>query len=123
MSRRKLVIASFYLFCAAYFSDVCLNLARLFSSSSYSFSMNVRYPHCLYFLELLQNANFRNAMAHPNNKVNSSISVFTLQLNHTFSLISCEIAPVRSYTTTMLYSFLGLSLFDVCRRLYNFSCI
>ncbi|MBA0674111.1 hypothetical protein Goari_015723 [Gossypium aridum] len=26
------------------------------------------YPHCLYFLELLQNANFRNAMAHPANK-------------------------------------------------------
>ncbi|PNY13926.1 mediator of RNA polymerase II transcription subunit 31-like protein, partial [Trifolium pratense] len=28
-----------------------------------------RYPHCLYFLELLQNANFRKAMAHPTNKV------------------------------------------------------
>ncbi|XP_027364052.1 mediator of RNA polymerase II transcription subunit 31 [Abrus precatorius] len=28
----------------------------------------IMYPHCLYFLELLQNANFRNAMAHPNNK-------------------------------------------------------
>ncbi|KAK8586564.1 hypothetical protein V6N13_010153 [Hibiscus sabdariffa] len=27
-----------------------------------------RYPHCLYFLELLQNVNFRNAMAHPANK-------------------------------------------------------
>ncbi|XP_059072933.1 mediator of RNA polymerase II transcription subunit 31 isoform X2 [Cryptomeria japonica] len=27
------------------------------------------YPHCLFFLELLQNANFRNAMAHPQNKV------------------------------------------------------
>lgn len=27
-----------------------------------------RYPHCLYFLELLQNASFRNAMAHPANK-------------------------------------------------------
>ncbi|KAL8458668.1 hypothetical protein ACS0TY_036249 [Phlomoides rotata] len=27
-----------------------------------------RYPHCLYFLELLQNPNFRNAMAHPANK-------------------------------------------------------
>ncbi|KAJ0110748.1 hypothetical protein Patl1_01371 [Pistacia atlantica] len=27
-----------------------------------------RYPHCLFFLELLQNANFRNAMAHPGNK-------------------------------------------------------
>uniref|UniRef100_A0A6N2KZG2 Mediator of RNA polymerase II transcription subunit 31 n=1 Tax=Salix viminalis TaxID=40686 RepID=A0A6N2KZG2_SALVM len=27
-----------------------------------------RYPHCLYFLELLQNVNFRNAMAHPGNK-------------------------------------------------------
>ncbi|KAJ8772409.1 hypothetical protein K2173_027586 [Erythroxylum novogranatense] len=27
------------------------------------------YPHCLFFLELLQNANFRNAMAHPNSKV------------------------------------------------------
>ncbi|KAI3972163.1 hypothetical protein MKW92_051195 [Papaver armeniacum] len=26
------------------------------------------YPHCLYFLELLQNANFRNAMAHHGNK-------------------------------------------------------
>nr|ACN35496.1 unknown [Zea mays] len=26
------------------------------------------YPHCLFFLELLQNANFRNAMAHPTNK-------------------------------------------------------
>ncbi|PSS32454.1 Mediator of RNA polymerase II transcription subunit like [Actinidia chinensis var. chinensis] len=26
------------------------------------------YPHCLYFLELLQNSNFRNAMAHPGNK-------------------------------------------------------
>ncbi|XP_059627827.1 mediator of RNA polymerase II transcription subunit 31 [Cornus florida] len=28
----------------------------------------IMYPHCLYFLELLQNANFRNAMAHPGNK-------------------------------------------------------
>ncbi|XP_014512416.1 mediator of RNA polymerase II transcription subunit 31 [Vigna radiata var. radiata] len=28
----------------------------------------IMYPHCLYFLELLQNANFRNAMAHPINK-------------------------------------------------------
>ncbi|OIV99105.1 hypothetical protein TanjilG_32364 [Lupinus angustifolius] len=28
----------------------------------------IMYPHSLYFLELLQNANFRNAMAHPNNK-------------------------------------------------------
>ncbi|KAK2988930.1 hypothetical protein RJ640_026198 [Escallonia rubra] len=27
-----------------------------------------RYPHCLFFLELLQNANFRTAMAHPGNK-------------------------------------------------------
>ncbi|XP_065871980.1 mediator of RNA polymerase II transcription subunit 31 [Euphorbia lathyris] len=28
----------------------------------------IMYPHCLYFLELLQNANFRTAMAHPANK-------------------------------------------------------
>ncbi|KAJ8772383.1 hypothetical protein K2173_027560 [Erythroxylum novogranatense] len=28
----------------------------------------IMYPHCLFFLELLQNANFRNAMAHPNSK-------------------------------------------------------
>ncbi|KAJ1411011.1 Mediator complex, subunit Med31 [Sesbania bispinosa] len=28
----------------------------------------IMYPHCLYFLELLQNSNFRNAMAHPSNK-------------------------------------------------------
>ncbi|KAK6936454.1 Mediator complex, subunit Med31, partial [Dillenia turbinata] len=28
----------------------------------------IMYPHCLFFLELLQNANFRNAMAHPGNK-------------------------------------------------------
>jgi len=28
----------------------------------------IMYPHCLFFLELLQNANFRNAMAHPTNK-------------------------------------------------------
>ncbi|KAF9625640.1 hypothetical protein IFM89_025125 [Coptis chinensis] len=28
----------------------------------------IMYPHCLYFLELLQNANFRNAMAHPGSK-------------------------------------------------------
>uniref|UniRef100_A0A5B7BTX5 Mediator of RNA polymerase II transcription subunit 31 n=1 Tax=Davidia involucrata TaxID=16924 RepID=A0A5B7BTX5_DAVIN len=28
----------------------------------------IMYPHCLYFLELLQNANFRSAMAHPGNK-------------------------------------------------------
>ncbi|XP_057427663.1 mediator of RNA polymerase II transcription subunit 31 [Lotus japonicus] len=28
----------------------------------------IMYPHCLYFLERLQNANFRSAMAHPNNK-------------------------------------------------------
>lgn len=28
----------------------------------------IMYPHCLYFLELLQNANFRTAMAHPGNK-------------------------------------------------------
>ncbi|KAL0923287.1 hypothetical protein M5K25_007338 [Dendrobium thyrsiflorum] len=29
----------------------------------------IMYPHCLFFLELLQNANFRNAMAHPGSKV------------------------------------------------------
>ncbi|XP_021321548.1 mediator of RNA polymerase II transcription subunit 31 isoform X1 [Sorghum bicolor] len=29
---------------------------------------HIMYPHCLFFLELLQNANFRNAMAHPTNK-------------------------------------------------------
>ncbi|XP_033141351.1 mediator of RNA polymerase II transcription subunit 31 isoform X1 [Brassica rapa] len=28
----------------------------------------IMYPHCLYFLELLQNPNFRTAMAHPANK-------------------------------------------------------
>lgn len=28
----------------------------------------IMYPHCLFFLELLQNSNFRNAMAHPGNK-------------------------------------------------------
>ncbi|PIA31008.1 hypothetical protein AQUCO_05300085v1 [Aquilegia coerulea] len=28
----------------------------------------IMYPHCLYFLELLQNANFRSAMAHPASK-------------------------------------------------------
>ncbi|XP_042047768.1 mediator of RNA polymerase II transcription subunit 31-like [Salvia splendens] len=28
----------------------------------------IMYPHCLFFLELLENANFRNAMAHPVNK-------------------------------------------------------
>ncbi|KAJ4784545.1 Mediator of rna polymerase ii transcription subunit 31 [Rhynchospora pubera] len=28
----------------------------------------IMYPHCLYFLELLQNPNFRNAMAHPGSK-------------------------------------------------------
>lgn len=28
----------------------------------------IMYPHCLYFLELLQTASFRNAMAHPGNK-------------------------------------------------------
>lgn len=28
----------------------------------------IMYPQCLFFLELLQNANFRNAMAHPGNK-------------------------------------------------------
>ncbi|CAA6673838.1 unnamed protein product [Spirodela intermedia] len=28
----------------------------------------IMYPHCLFFLELLQDANFRNAMAHPASK-------------------------------------------------------
>ncbi|KAL6008326.1 hypothetical protein ACLOJK_033835 [Asimina triloba] len=28
----------------------------------------IMYPHCLFFLELLQNSNFRNAMAHPGSK-------------------------------------------------------
>ncbi|KAL6503813.1 hypothetical protein OROGR_025736 [Orobanche gracilis] len=28
----------------------------------------IMYPHCLFFLELLQNPNFRSAMAHPANK-------------------------------------------------------
>ncbi|XP_050146281.1 mediator of RNA polymerase II transcription subunit 31-like isoform X7 [Malus sylvestris] len=28
----------------------------------------IGYPHCLFFLEQLQNANFRAAMAHPGNK-------------------------------------------------------
>ncbi|XP_044503815.1 mediator of RNA polymerase II transcription subunit 31-like [Mangifera indica] len=28
----------------------------------------IMYPHCLFFLELLQNANFRNSMAHPGSK-------------------------------------------------------
>ncbi|KAM3248200.1 hypothetical protein P3L10_009968 [Capsicum annuum] len=29
----------------------------------------IMYPHCLFFLELLQNPAFHNAMAHPANKV------------------------------------------------------
>ncbi|XP_074298477.1 uncharacterized protein LOC141629358 [Silene latifolia] len=29
----------------------------------------IMYPHCRYFLELLQNPNFRNSMAHPGSKV------------------------------------------------------
>lgn len=28
----------------------------------------IMYPHCLFFLELLQNASFRSAMAHPGSK-------------------------------------------------------
>ncbi|GMH29148.1 hypothetical protein Nepgr_030991 [Nepenthes gracilis] len=28
----------------------------------------IMYPHCLFFLELLQNPSFRSAMAHPGNK-------------------------------------------------------
>lgn len=40
--------------------------------------LNLRYPHCLFFLELLQNANFRNAMAHPGNKVFSNKSILNI---------------------------------------------
>ncbi|KAF9671813.1 hypothetical protein SADUNF_Sadunf12G0087600 [Salix dunnii] len=36
-----------------------------------------RYPHCLYFLELLQNVNFRNAMAHPGNKHRPSSDILS----------------------------------------------
>ena len=43
-------------------------------------TLKFRYPHCLFFLELLQNAHFRNAMAHPGNKVNFSFIVFLLCL-------------------------------------------
>ncbi|KAL6196081.1 hypothetical protein ACLB2K_031696 [Fragaria x ananassa] len=32
------------------------------------YTMFIMYPHCLFFLEQLQNANFRKAMAHPANK-------------------------------------------------------
>ncbi|MFS8004000.1 hypothetical protein Hanom_Chr13g01220481 [Helianthus anomalus] len=40
----------------------------------------LQYPHCLYFLELLQNASFCNAMAHPANKVASFRNSVSFQI-------------------------------------------
>lgn len=42
----------------------------------------IMFPHCLYFLELLQNANFRNAMAHPANKELAHRQQFYLWKNY-----------------------------------------
>lgn len=42
----------------------------------------IMYPHCLFFLELLQNANFRNAMAHPGNKELAHRQQFYLWKNY-----------------------------------------
>lgn len=54
-----------------------------------------RYPHCLFFLELLQNANFRNAMAHPTNKVIFWPRITRSHLSTVFSfcLPSCSVIP------------------------------
>ncbi|KAJ6672122.1 MEDIATOR OF RNA polymerase II TRANSCRIPTION SUBUNIT 31 [Salix viminalis] len=51
-----------------------------------------RYPHCLYFLELLQNVNFRNAMAHPGNKELAHRQQF-------FFLEELQKQPVEAYFT------------------------
>ncbi|XP_031501756.1 mediator of RNA polymerase II transcription subunit 31 isoform X1 [Nymphaea colorata] len=42
----------------------------------------IMYPHCLFFLELLQNANFRTAMAHPGNKELAHRQQFYLWKNY-----------------------------------------
>ncbi|XP_073293046.1 mediator of RNA polymerase II transcription subunit 31 [Primulina huaijiensis] len=42
----------------------------------------IMYPHCLFFLELLQNPNFRNAMAHPANKELAHRQQFHFWKNH-----------------------------------------
>ncbi|KAI4330808.1 hypothetical protein MLD38_029057 [Melastoma candidum] len=42
----------------------------------------IMYSHCLYFLELLQNANFRNAMAHPGNKESAHRQQFFFWKNY-----------------------------------------
>ncbi|ONM03923.1 Mediator of RNA polymerase II transcription subunit 31 [Zea mays] len=55
----------------------------------------IMYPHCLFFLELLQNANFRNAMAHPTNKVIFWPRITRSHLSTVFSfcLPSCSVIP------------------------------
>ncbi|XP_016565009.2 uncharacterized protein LOC107863556 [Capsicum annuum] len=42
----------------------------------------IMYPHCLFFLELLQNPAFHNAMAHPANKVKSCLMCYCCFLLH-----------------------------------------
>ncbi|KAL6581351.1 hypothetical protein OROMI_007274 [Orobanche minor] len=42
----------------------------------------IMYPHCLFFLELLQNPNFRSAMAHPANKELAHRQQFYLWKNY-----------------------------------------
>jgi len=93
-------------FCHFYSSDALFKWVAFWFSCS--FSTNARYPHCLYFLELLQNANFRNAMAHPTNKVNSDIflSFYKIIISPRF-----HIRVLMWYT--ILYQFLFKSPWEI----------
>ncbi|XP_057853014.2 mediator of RNA polymerase II transcription subunit 31 isoform X3 [Cryptomeria japonica] len=68
----------------------------------------IMYPHCLFFLELLQNANFRNAMAHPQNKVLHSCEVVVADislhlLKWTFNTASSLLHSVFFMVSSLLY--------------------
>lgn len=58
---------------AIYFPTLCSNAWYLGHSGivlSHCWHLSCRYPHCLYFLDLLLSREFRNSMASSNSKVN-----------------------------------------------------
>ncbi|CAN8252397.1 unnamed protein product [Cochlearia groenlandica] len=65
----------------------------------------IMYPHCLYFLELLQNPNFRTAMAYPANKAKA----------HSTTAASRDYSSSTTTTTTTF------SFFAACANCNRFS--
>ncbi|KAE8675532.1 Polyadenylate-binding protein 2 [Hibiscus syriacus] len=70
-------------------------------------AMPTGYSHCLYFLELLQNENFPNAMAHPANKEVAHRQQFFFWKNYRnnrFKFILPRPPPDKSTTTTLPFN-------------------